>query len=62
MFIDSILSPEHCMLMPESFNNTSDPLEEQLEDDTPELETLIYNFFSIKLFDDEGSPHYVSSS
>ena len=50
------------MLMPESFNNTSDPLEDQLEDDTPELETLIDNFFSIKLFDDEGSPHYVSSS
>lgn len=47
------------MLMPETFKYN--PLEEQLEDDTPELETLIDNFFSIKLFDNESSPHYISS-
>lgn len=60
MFMDTILSPGDCQVVPESF-----PLgdnEGQETEESPEFETLVDNIFSIKLCDGEGNPHYLSTT
>lgn len=51
MFIDTILSPERSRLLPF----------EQEEEESDAMETMRDNPISIKLCDDKGAPHYVST-
>jgi hypothetical protein len=59
MFLDTLLSPAHCQLLPESFPLGEDGTHEE---EAPQFETLTEsNTFSIRLRDSEGNPHYISS-
>jgi hypothetical protein len=64
MFMDSILSPAFCEVLPESFPIGTGEGEEESKDEKekPEMETIVENIFSIMLCDNEGTPHYVSST
>ena len=53
MFLDSILSPSDCRVLPESFPGASEE-----EEDLPELETMMDNLFSVRLCDSDGAPYY----
>ena len=59
LFLDSILSLQHCALLPDSFPLNQD---EDEGGQQHEMETLVENMFSISLRDGEGSPHYLSIS
>lgn len=59
LFLDSLLSLEHCRVLPLSFPNGSN-LESEV-DDMPEIETLLDNVFSIKLANEEGEGFYVDA-
>lgn len=54
MFIDTLLSPERSKLLP--FDQ-----DEEEEEDGNIMETMRDNPISIRLCDETGAPHYVSS-
>jgi|LauGreDrversion4_2_1035121.scaffolds.fasta_scaffold873780_2 hypothetical protein len=59
MFLDTILSPQNCLLLKDSFATGCG--EDQEQEEMPEMETLMDNFFSIQLCDTDAQPHYVSN-
>ena len=65
------MSPPHCILLPDSIPSgfgEDEPVEESGEEsktapegeELPEFETMSDNFFSIRLSDSDGAPHYLS--
>jgi hypothetical protein len=59
LFLDTILSPQNCELLPDSIPTGLG--EDGESEELPEMETLSDNTFSIKLCDTYGEPHYVSN-